>query len=83
MSPSCLPKRCAALSGPELMGAIKEFHRATEKYDIPASIDARLRFHRLFYDLSGHGALQSPWNGREIKLRLHLTVDPSRVQRCA
>jgi len=35
----------------------------------PASIDAHLRFHRLFYDLSGHGVLQSMWNGWETKLR--------------
>ncbi len=60
---------------PELMQAIEELHRATEKNDIPATTDAHLRFHRLFYDLSGHGVLQSLWNGWETKLRLYLTVD--------
>jgi DNA-binding GntR family transcriptional regulator len=67
-----------ALRGPErpgLMRTIDELHRATEKNDIPASIDAHLRFHRLFYDLSGHGILQSLWNGWELKLRLYLTSD--------
>jgi DNA-binding GntR family transcriptional regulator len=67
-----------ALRGPErpaLMRTIEELHRATEKPDIPASIDAHLRFHRLFYDLSGHGVLQSLWNGWETKLRLYLAVD--------
>ena len=60
---------------PELLRAIEELDRATKKNDIPASIDAHLRFHRLFYDLSGHGVLQSLWNGWESKLRLYLTVD--------
>jgi DNA-binding GntR family transcriptional regulator len=60
---------------PEFLRAIDELDRATEKNDIPASIDAHLRFHRLFYDLSGHGVLQSLWNGWESKLRLYLTVD--------
>ena len=57
------------------MRTIEELHRATEKNDIPASIDAHLRFHRLFYDFSGHSILQSLWNGWEIKLRLYLAVD--------
>jgi DNA-binding GntR family transcriptional regulator len=67
-----------ALRGPErpaLMRTIEELHRATEKNDVLASIDAHLRFHRLFYDLSGHGVLQSLWNGWETKLRLYLAVD--------
>jgi DNA-binding GntR family transcriptional regulator len=67
-----------ALRGPErpaLMQTLEELHRATEKQDIPASIDAHLRFHRLFYDHSGHGILQSLWNGWETKLRLYLAVD--------
>ncbi len=67
-----------ALRGPErprLMKTTAELHRATKKHDIPASIDAHLQFHRLFYDLSGHGALNSLWNGWESKLRLYYTVD--------
>ena len=55
-----------ALRGPErprLSRTIEEFHRATEQNDIPASIDAHLQFHRLFYDLSGHGVLRGLWNG--------------------
>jgi DNA-binding GntR family transcriptional regulator len=67
-----------ALRGPErprLMQTIQELHRATETNDIPASIDAHLGFHRLFYDLSGHGILRDLWNGWESKLRLYLTVD--------
>lgn len=67
-----------ALRGPErpqLMQAVANFRRATEENDIPASIDAHLRFHRLFYDLSEHGLLQSLWNGWESKLRLYLSVD--------
>ena len=31
---------------------IKELHRAIEKNDIPASVDAHLQFHSLFYDFS-------------------------------
>ena len=67
-----------ALRGPErprLTQTIEDLHRATEENDIPASIDAHLRFHRLFYDLSGHSILQSLWNGWETKLRLYLAVD--------
>ena len=67
-----------ALRGPErsrLSRTIEDLQRATEKNDIPASIDAHLQFHRLFYDLSGHGVLRGLWNGWETKLRLYLTVD--------
>ena len=67
-----------ALCGPErprLVETIEELKRATENNDIPASIDAHLRFHRLFYDFSGSGVLQNLWNGWETKLRLYLAVD--------
>ena len=67
-----------ALRGPErprLKQIIEELHAATENNDIPASIDAHLRFHRLFYDFSGHGVLQSMWNSWENKLRLYLATD--------
>lgn len=67
-----------ALRGPErptLMNTIKELHRATQKNDIPASIDAHLQFHRLFYDLSGHRILRGLWGGWESKLRLYYTID--------
>ena len=67
-----------ALRGPErprLVKTIDDFHRATEQDDIPASIDAHLQFHRLFYDLSGHGLLRGLWAGWETTLRLYLAVD--------
>jgi DNA-binding GntR family transcriptional regulator len=60
---------------PQLMQTVEDLRRATEKNDIPASIDAHLRFHGLFYDLSKHGVLQSLWGGWESKLRLYLSVD--------
>jgi len=67
-----------ALRGPErwrLTDAIEDLRRAAEDDDIPASIDAHLQFHRLFYDLSGHTVLRGLWNGWEAKLRLYLSVD--------
>jgi DNA-binding GntR family transcriptional regulator len=67
-----------ALRGPGMTSmrqTIDDLHRATAEHDIPASVDAHLRFHRFFYDLSGHGLLQSLWNGWETRLRLYLTVD--------
>ena len=66
------------LRGPErlrLKRTIEELYRATDTNDIPASVDAHLRFHRLFYELSGNTALQSLWNGWENKLRLYLAAD--------
>lgn len=66
------------LRGPEhprLKQTIEELYRATDTHDIPASIDAHLRFHRLFYEFSGNAALQSMWNGWETKLRLYLAAD--------
>jgi DNA-binding GntR family transcriptional regulator len=60
---------------PTLMQTIEDLNRATDENDIPASIDAHLRFHRLFYDLSGNGILQDLWNGWEDKMRLYLAVD--------
>jgi DNA-binding GntR family transcriptional regulator len=67
-----------ALRGSErtrLVEALQELRRATDHADIPASIDAHLQFHRLFYELSGHGVLRGLWNGWESKLRLYLAVD--------
>jgi DNA-binding GntR family transcriptional regulator len=66
------------LRGPErprLTQTVEELRQATDKNDIPASIDAHLQFHRLFYDFSGHGVLRGIWNGWETKLRLYLAVD--------
>jgi DNA-binding GntR family transcriptional regulator len=60
---------------PRLLETVEDLKRATKDHDIPGSIDAHLRFHRLFYDLSGHSVLQSLWNGWESKLRLYLSVD--------
>jgi DNA-binding GntR family transcriptional regulator len=68
----------AALRGREsqrLTSTLEELKRATEENDLPASIDAHLRLHRLFYDHSGHSILQNLWNGWESKLRLYLAVD--------
>ena len=67
-----------ALRGPErprLMQIVEELHAATERSDIPASIDAHLRFHRLFYDFSGNSVLQNMWSSWETKLRLYLSTD--------
>lgn len=67
-----------ALRGParrRLMQTIKALHQATRRNDIPASIDAHLQFHRLFYECSNHGVLQDLWEGWESKLRLFLAVD--------
>ena len=54
---------------------IDELYPATDTKDIPASVDAHLRFHRLFYEFSGNAALQSLWCGWENKLRLYFAVD--------
>lgn len=67
-----------ALRGPErprLTQALEDIHRAAEKNDIPGSIDAHLQFHRLFYELSGHGVLRGLWSSWETKLRLYLSID--------
>ena len=67
-----------ALRGPErpqLLQTVEDLRRAMEKDDIPASIDAHLRFHRLFYDFSGHSVLRSMWDGWESRLRLYLAAD--------
>jgi DNA-binding GntR family transcriptional regulator len=58
-----------------LLQTVEDLDRATKDNDIPASIDAHLRFHALFYDLSGHSVLQNLWNGWESKLRLYLAAD--------
>jgi DNA-binding GntR family transcriptional regulator len=78
VEPYAVELSAEALRGParpQLMRTIEDLHRATDKNDIQASIDAHLRFHRLFYDLSEHGILQSLWNGWETKLRLYFSVD--------
>jgi DNA-binding GntR family transcriptional regulator len=68
----------ATLRGPQrlkLKHTIEELYRATDTSDIPASIDAHLRFHRLFYEFSGNKALHALWNGWENKLRLYFAAD--------
>ncbi len=60
---------------PTLVRTLEDLARATEQNDIPASVDAHLRFHRLFYDLSGNSILQGLWSGWENKMRLYLAVD--------
>ena len=60
---------------PTLLRTLEDFKRATDENDIPASIDAHLRFHRLFYDFSGNSILGNLWNGWESKLRLYLAAD--------
>jgi DNA-binding GntR family transcriptional regulator len=68
----------ATLRGPErprLKQTIEELCRATDTNDIPASIDAHLRFHRLFYEFSGNAALHGLWHGWENKLRLYFAAD--------
>jgi DNA-binding GntR family transcriptional regulator len=59
----------------QMLATIKAMHDAGRKNDIPASIDAHLQFHRLFYECSGHGVLRELWNGWESKLRLFLAAD--------
>jgi DNA-binding GntR family transcriptional regulator len=60
---------------PTLMRTIEDLRRAAQDNDVPASIDAHLRLHRLFYDHSGNRILQDLWNGWESKLRLYFAVD--------
>jgi DNA-binding GntR family transcriptional regulator len=55
--------------------ALEALRSATACQDAPASIDAHLQFHRLFYAMSGHGLLQELWDGWESRLRLYLSVD--------
>ncbi|BAS18470.1 uncharacterized HTH-type transcriptional regulator YdhC (plasmid) [Arthrobacter sp. Hiyo8] len=66
------------LQGPErlrLKQAIAELYGAADTNDIPGSVDAHLRFHRLFYQFSGNAVLRGLWNGWENKLRLYLSID--------
>ena len=60
---------------PRLMQTIEHLQRATTCGDVPASIDAHLLFHRLFYDCSGHRTLASLWSGWETKLRVYYAMD--------
>ncbi|MFJ5699046.1 GntR family transcriptional regulator [Arthrobacter sp. NPDC093139] len=60
---------------PMLLQIMEQLHRAADENDIPASIDAHLRFHGLFYDFSGNDVLRSLWNSWETRLRLYLAAD--------
>jgi DNA-binding GntR family transcriptional regulator len=52
-----------------------ELTHAAQAGDIPASIDAHLGVHRLFYELAGHQLLLNMWLGWEGQLRLFLARD--------
>jgi DNA-binding GntR family transcriptional regulator len=58
-----------------LTSAVEALRSATHDGDIPASIDAHLHFHRLFYECSGNSVLTDLWAGWESKLRLFLAAD--------
>ena len=75
-----------ALRGPEratLMRTIEDLNRATKENDIPASIDAHLRFHRLFYDLSGHRHPAEPLGRLGVQAPALPLGRPSHLQRPA
>jgi DNA-binding GntR family transcriptional regulator len=68
-------KRLRSSDRGRLTDAAEALRGATTGGDIPASIDAHLLFHRLFYECSEHGILQGLWNGWESTLRLFLAAD--------
>jgi DNA-binding GntR family transcriptional regulator len=43
--------------------------------DPSATLNAHMRFHRAFYELSGHKLLLDLWNSWETQLQLFLSVD--------
>jgi DNA-binding GntR family transcriptional regulator len=73
----------AELAAPHLRGgdrarfvaAMDSLRAAAEAGNLPASIDAHLLFHRLFYECSGNRSVLEIWEGWESKLRLFLTMD--------
>lgn len=64
-----------AEDGARLRAAVSALRAATSAGEIPASIDAHLQFHRLFYAHSGNDVLADIWSGWESKLRLFLAAD--------
>lgn len=61
--------------GARLSSVVRALRVATSAGEIPASIDAHLHFHRLFYECSGNAVLGDLWAGWESKLRLYLVAD--------
>ncbi|WP_327098525.1 GntR family transcriptional regulator [Nocardia vinacea] len=69
-----LPK----LHGPgrsKALRALQEMARAADNGDLSESVRAHMRFHRVFYELSGNGLLLDLWRGWEAQLQMFLSVD--------
>lgn len=59
----------------EVTAAIRELNKVTAAGNVPASIDAHLAVHRLFYKYADSAMLLNLWMDWEGQLRLFLAVD--------
>ncbi|MGW0634957.1 GntR family transcriptional regulator [Nocardia salmonicida] len=69
-----LPK----LRGPgrsKAVRALQDMARAADNGDLSESVRAHMRFHRVFYELSGNRLLLNLWSGWEAQLQMFLSVD--------
>ena len=77
VEPYAVERSLPALLGPardELERSLADLEDAVAARDIPASIDAHLALHRLFYIHADHALLLAMWTTWEAQLRLFLAV---------
>jgi DNA-binding GntR family transcriptional regulator len=55
--------------------ALEDMMIGADSNDPAATINAHMRFHRAFYELSGHKLLLDLWNSWETQLQLFFSVD--------
>jgi DNA-binding GntR family transcriptional regulator len=81
LEPFAVERALPRLRGPDGSAALTEcmarIETAASADDVPASIDAHLAIHRLFYELASHRLLLSSWRSWESQLRLYLAIDHS------
>ena len=60
---------------PKLRQLVKDLRDTANAGDVPASIEAHLALHRIFYEAADHKLLMDLWNSWEWQLQLFLAVD--------
>ncbi len=78
VEPYAVEQAIGTLRGPrrqQLLRVIEALTKASRDKNVAATIDAHLRFHRMFYEYSGNAMLLDLWNSWESRLRLYLVAE--------
>jgi DNA-binding GntR family transcriptional regulator len=78
VEPYAAERALETLRGPrreQLTRAVEALAKASRERNFVATLDAHMRFHRLFYEHSGNAMLLDLWSSWESRLRLYLVAE--------